>query len=78
MLTEIDTSAGQKIMEEGRDKESREWREGVERERERQIRSREKRCQRERDEELSSYWIGDRRVNKDGTYHVSFYSLFFS
>ena len=76
-MTEIDTSAGQRIMEERREQERGKWREGVERQRERQIRAREERPQRERDEELSSYWIGDRRINKDGTYHVSCCSLVF-
>ena len=43
----------------------------MERQREREIRAREVRRQKERDEELTSYWIGDRRVDRDGNIHVS-------
>ena len=43
----------------------------MERQREKEIQTREVRRQKERDEELTSYWIGDRRVDRDGNIHVS-------
>ena len=63
LLTEIDTSAGQRLIEEKRAREGREWREGVERQH-----MREERRRREREEQLSGYRETWRRADPS---HVS-------
>ena len=88
-LTSLDTSAGERLVEQQRAEEREQWRAACDKERERAIRAKERARQREReeelamerdrqterDEELTHYYIGTTRVNPDGTSYVSFYNL---
>ena len=70
-LVDIDTTQGEMLVEGRKRREREEWRASVERNREKEIRAKEVRRQKERDEELTFYYIGDQRVDRDGNFLVS-------